>query len=124
MTINRGGTCGTNDGPQHPRRHDYIVRIAEHRDEVGHQVERQRQIAEKESQPSPDATRQRLVARQTAKQPDHVGNEPLRVAEAHLLRAKEHQRHEKRGPQHRDAHRHADKDPDDDHDSTSHISRP
>ena len=71
----------TYDGAQHEDHYDRVVGVPEHRHEVRHQVDRQREVAQQQSQSYAHPARQVRVARQPGQQPHQVRQDPQALAE-------------------------------------------
>jgi hypothetical protein len=72
MGTHRLHACAPGDGTENDNDGDRVVRVAEHGDEVGDQVDRQGQIGQHEAEPDPDLARQRRVRDEPSDQAKYV----------------------------------------------------
>jgi hypothetical protein len=85
VAAQRVGAGPPDDRPQDQGHDDHVVGVPEDGDEVRHQVDRRGQVAEQQHQAQPHATGQRPVGRQTAQQPQQVGQQAEDVAQPERL---------------------------------------
>src|SRR3990170_7343763 len=112
VPADRVGAGTPDDRTQHRGDDDDVVGVADHRDEVGNQVEREGQVGEQEPEPDAYPPVERAVGRESPEQSHGVRKQADRLLQRALGRSTnpdDHDEHEPRG-QHRAPDR--DEDPD------------
>jgi hypothetical protein len=75
MLTNKLAAVGTNERSQHESDHDHVIELAGDRDEVRHEVERQRQIADQTDQQELAATRHARIGKEPPQQHQAIRDE-------------------------------------------------
>jgi hypothetical protein len=81
VPVDRGHAGTAADGAQCDRDDHGVVGIADHRDEVRHEVDWRHQVDQQQRQPDPHAPRKRRIDGQTPDQANDVGKQPQCIPE-------------------------------------------
>jgi hypothetical protein len=73
MTADHRGAGSARDRPEHEADDDGVVGVAEHRHDVRHEVDRNREVAEQQPEPHTGGTGHAEVSGQAPQQPQEVG---------------------------------------------------
>ena len=114
MTADRVGSSPAHDRAERGADDHDVVRVADHRDEVGHDVDREREVREQEPQPDPEASRQLAIASHPPQEAHEVGEQPEGLgrgttsgsAEQQERRERQPGQHQGDGQAHSDPHEH------------------
>ena len=108
MTVDCFRSRSSHDGPQHQRDDDHVVGVAQHRNEVGDKIERQRQVRDEQAQPRADAAGHARIGTECLQQAHQIRDQPLCFGKADPSRTNEHEHHEEHEPRHRNRDSEAD----------------